>query len=86
MYVVQLREAINNASQLLIDRLLHEFDLSHVELANTLDFEALTDLRRCLTLCLRQHNVDKVIGFGDFDNLLEIVCTCYHVNFYISIY
>ena len=86
MYIVQFGEAINDASQFLIDRLLHELDLSHVELADSLNLEALADLRRCLTLCLRQHNVDQVIGFGDLDDLLEIVCTCHHVNFFISIY
>ena len=78
VYIVQFWEAINNPCQFLIDRLLHELNLTHVELANALNFEALADLRWCLALCLRQHDVDEVIGFWDLNDLLEIVCTCYH--------
>ena len=78
MNVVQLWEAVNDSSELFIDGLLHKLDLSHVKLANTLDFEALADLGRRLALRLRQHNVDEVVSLRNLSDLLEVVSTLGH--------
>ena len=76
--VVQLREPLDDSCQLLIDSLLHELDFAHVELADSLDLEALTDLGRRLTLRFRQHDVDQIAGLRDLHDLLEVVRTLHH--------
>ena len=78
--VVQLGEAVDDATEFLIHRFLHEFDLSHVELADSLDFETLTDLSRRLALGLRQHNVDQIVSIWDLDDRLEVVSTRCHLK------
>ena len=72
--VVQFWESIDNARQLLVDGFLHELDFAHVELPDALDFEASRDLRRGLSLCLGQGDIDQVAGLGDLDDVLEVVC------------
>ena len=50
--VIKLREAFYDACEFLIDRLLHELDLSHVELPDTGDLEILMDFCWGLALSL----------------------------------
>jgi len=76
MNVIQFWETLDNTGKSLTDSLLHEFYLTHVKLANSLDFEALTDLGRRLALSLGQHNIDEILGLGDLDDLLEVIGTC----------
>ena len=71
--VIQFGEPIDDASQLFVYGLLHEFDLAHVELSDTLDLEACRDLGRGLPLCLRQSDVDQVIRVWNFDDVFEVV-------------
>jgi len=80
--IVQLGEAIDNSSQFLIDRLLHELDFAHVKFANSLYLEALADLSRSLALCLGKHNIDQIVGFWDLDDLLEVICTRGHLSIF----
>ncbi len=78
MDIVKLREAVHNASQLLIDDFLHVLDLAHVKLSDTRDLEVSVDLCRSLPLGLGEGDVNKLIGFRDLLDLLEIVgCTHY---------
>mmetsp|Transcript_5471 Transcript_5471/g.9261 ORF Transcript_5471/g.9261 Transcript_5471/m.9261 type:complete len:659 (+) Transcript_5471:197-2173(+) len=56
--VVDLGEAVDDGLQLLVDRLLHELDLAHVELPDPRDFEARRHHGRRLPLGLRERNVD----------------------------
>ena len=41
--------------------LLGVFDFAHVKLTDTTDLVMFVNDRRCLALCLRQHNVDEVL-------------------------
>ena len=52
MNIVKLGEAINDASKLFVEGVLHELDFTHVELADTLDLETSRDLSRSFSLCL----------------------------------
>lgn len=56
MHVVKFGERINDGLQFLGDGGLHELDLAHVELANTLNLETGRDHGRCLTLGFRERN------------------------------
>jgi len=73
--IVQFGETIDNRSQFLIDRFLHKLDFTHVEFANSLDFETLAHLCGRLALRLGQHDVDQIVSFGDLDDLLEVIGT-----------
>ena len=73
--IVQLGETIDNCGKFLTDCLLHELDLTHVKLADAVDFETLADLRGRLALRLGQHDIDEVVCLGDLDDGFEVVCT-----------
>ena len=60
MNVIKLGEAINDASKLFVEGVLHELDFTHVELADTLDLETSRDLCWGLSLSLGQGNVDQL--------------------------
>ena len=52
--VVQFWEPVNNSTQFFLESLLHEFNLSHVELSDSLDLETSRDLGGRLPLSFRQ--------------------------------
>ena len=73
MDIVELGEAVDDATKLLIDGRLHEFHLSHVELSNTRDLEASANDGGCLSLRLTKRNVNQLGGCWDFVDLFEVV-------------
>ena len=73
MNVIEFGEAINNSGQLLVDRFLHELDLAHVKLTDTLNLESLADLSGSLSLSLREDNIDEVVGLWNLVDPLEVV-------------
>ena len=78
MDIVELRKSSEDAVEFIVNRLLSEFDLSHVESSNTAD--GITGMDDCwgLSLCFRKHNIDHVLGRRDrldsFENILHVSC------------
>lgn len=56
------RELSQNSLKLLRESILCEHDLAHIERADTSDFKARVNHRRGFALCLRQHDIQEVIG------------------------
>ena len=73
MDVIELREAVNYGTELLIDSGLCEFDLSHVELSYSRDFELVMDLCGCFPVSLRQYYVNQFVGVWNRGNSFEVV-------------
>lgn len=82
-------ELVQDSAEFLIERVLGELDLAHIEIPYTTDFEISVDYlesntqclrcinmcmictyRRCLTLRLGQHNVQKLRCCGNRGNRL----------------
>ena len=56
---------------------MHKLDLTHIELSNTLDLEALADLSRRLSLSFGKDDVDQIVGLWDLGDSFEVVGTLY---------
>ena len=78
MDIIELRKSSEDPVEFIMNGLLSEFDLSHVETSNTAD--GITRMHDCwgLSLCLREHNIDHVLGRRDrldsFENVLHCLC------------
>jgi len=78
MDIIEFRKSSEDSVEFIMNRLLSEFDLSHVKSSNTTD--GITWMHDCwgLSLCLRKHNIDHVLGRRDrldsFENVLHCVC------------
>ena len=71
--VVQLGELIDDASQLFVDGFLHELNLPHVKLSDSLNFKSLPNDSGRLALGLGKSQVDELSGVRDLRDLLEII-------------
>lgn len=75
MNIVELRKFVQDGRQLVVERLLGEFDLSRVELANSGYLEVLADDGGRLALGAREDDIDEILGGGNHRDLLEVVVT-----------
>lgn len=71
--VVELGEVVKDFSELLMDILTAELDLSHVERSDSGDVVAGMDDSGGLSLSFGKDDVDKVSGGGDDLDLLEVI-------------
>jgi len=76
MDIIEFRKSSEDSIEFIMNRLLSEFDLSHVESSNTAD--GITGMDDCwgLSLCFRKHNIDHVLGRRDRLDSLEDVLHC----------
>ena len=77
MDIIELRKSSEDSVEFIMNRLLSEFNLSHVETSNTANGITWMDDCWCLSLCLRKHNIDHVLCRRDrldsFENVLHFV-------------
>lgn len=73
MDIVELGEVLKDFSELFMDILTAELDLSHVERSDSGDVITGMDDSWGLSLCFGKDDVDKVSGGGDDLDLLEVI-------------
>mmetsp|Transcript_14775 Transcript_14775/g.32614 ORF Transcript_14775/g.32614 Transcript_14775/m.32614 type:complete len:267 (+) Transcript_14775:1428-2228(+) len=71
--VVQAGEVLQHRAQFLANRLLREFDLTHVEVADARDLVARVDDGGCAALRAGEHDVDHLHRAGNGRDFLKVV-------------